>query len=149
MLFLPRRAGLTLALALWAWALIVPLGWCELDTMYLANGTRLQGKILQITGDFVEYRTVTGAVGLLRRIEMASRHDRIDTHGDKHYEGEIKNLGSFIAEIHTPQLGQREIWRLFINTLTLGLPESQRDPASDSDLQPEPEAHLLPAYGRR
>ncbi|MBK8190575.1 MAG: hypothetical protein IPK79_09035 [Vampirovibrionales bacterium] len=144
------RVRLLLAFALIVGALagLSPAGWCDLDTIYLANGQRLQGKVLQITGDFVEYRTATGAVGLVRRLEMASRMDRIETRTDRRYEGEIKNLGSFIAEIHSPLIGQREVWRLFIKKMTLGLSPQDADPAADSDLLPQAPARIFPTLGR-
>ena len=88
------------------WAVVAMLalmgtGWCDLDTIYMANGDVFHGKVQQVTGEFIEYRTETGSLATVQRIQLASRMDRLITNKGKQYDGEIINMGGFIIEIHT------------------------------------------------
>ena len=118
--------------------------WSELDTIYLANGQVLQCKVKEITGDFISIKTTTGATTLLKRIELASRRDILQTNRGNQYSGEVKLLGSFIIEMFTDQ-GQKEIWRIYKKKLTLGIPKEQfpKD-FVESDSLPERTQHLFP-----
>jgi hypothetical protein len=119
------------------------LAWSELDTIYLANGQVIKGKVEQITGEYIEYKTTTGATSLVQRIQLASRRDILETNKERKYLGEVKNMGTFIIEMVTAQ-GTKEIWRMYKKRMIMGIPQEFDENFIESDRQLQAPAKLFP-----
>lgn len=138
------KRGLTALLMTAAAALLLQAnGWCELDVLHLANGQVIHGKVQQVTGEYIEYKTTTGALSTIKRIELASRRDILETNKDRKYLGELRNMGSFIIEMKTAQ-GDKEIWRMFKKRFILGIPEEFDKNFIESDRQLQAPAKMFP-----
>jgi hypothetical protein len=109
------------------------------DRCHLQNGQMETGQFKEIVGEWVFLKNPQGQRVRFKRLELASRTDRVETKDGTVYEGEIKYGSPFNLEIKTKN-GSVLINRWKIRDIEIGLPAAS---LQSSPLQPS--SFLAPA----
>ena len=89
------------------------------DTVKLYNGQVVEGKLLDLTGELIRFRTAKGGTTTIKRLEAAGRQDIVQTRGKQVYNGEILYVDPFKLEVETPA-GRVRLWRAMVKRVSIG-----------------------------
>jgi hypothetical protein len=96
------------------------------DTLHLYNGQVVEGKILDITGDIIVYRSKNRVRSQITRMELSTNQDMIETIRGQHYIGHIVNKDAGRIELQTAQ-GLKLFYPIWVSNIVLGKPAIEND----------------------
>ncbi|MBY0450764.1 MAG: hypothetical protein K2X01_09100 [Cyanobacteria bacterium] len=96
------------------------------DTLHLYNGQVVEGKILDITGDIIVYRSKNRVRSQITRMELSTNQDMIETVRGQHYIGHIVNKDPGRIELQTAQ-GLKLFYPIWVSNIVLGKPAIEND----------------------
>ena len=123
------RRQLTRGLSLF---LLSPIGLSVLlsplfaDTLHLYNGQVVEGKILDITGDIIVYRSKNRIRSQITRMQLSTNQDMVETVRGQHYIGHIVNKDGGRIELQTAQ-GLKLFYPIWVSNIVLGKPAIEND----------------------
>jgi hypothetical protein len=92
------------------------------DIIHMYNGKVIHTKIKRVTGEIIEYTGALTGRSDVKRIELTSRRDVVETRNGRKYFGEIIYIDKFKVEMQTPT-GRTKINRLLVINIVLGTPK--------------------------
>ncbi len=96
------------------------------DTLHLYNGQVVEGKILDITGDIIVYRSKNRIRSQITRMQLSTNQDMVETVRGQHYIGHIVNKDGGRIELQTAQ-GLKLFYPIWVSNIVLGKPAIEND----------------------
>jgi hypothetical protein len=100
------------------------------DVLYFQDGESLHGRLSRVTGELIEFQAGGSTVRFwerrlktVRRLQLGSRWDRVETRTGETQVGEIFYVDAFNVELRTPD-GNLRIPRLLVRDIVLGAPDN-------------------------